>query len=652
MSASHATPQAPSRRNHSLRHRLDLISGALVLCIAMIGCVALELIQQRQQDAKLLHALYAQERLAYELNILAESALSPTAQDPARAAVLVPTFHHRLEQLEQSLRVIQHGGALELMDGTIVRVKPTRDALIAEHVDGTMAWIAQYRAKFDLAAPGELPGLEAGAVRREELIFYGQQLHTFLRGLVASVESRSFSTMVQASHALLLLMVGGILCFLLGVLVLRRCITTPLHRMADGIAAMRQTGRLVKLPVLHANEMGVVAAGFNGLAEQVEDQKRRLREHIVELQRVNAQLDQLVNLKEDFLATINHQLRTPLTAIMEGLNLLSDGTTGALTEDQRALLRTVEGNAAALRRLVEQALDFSMLNSDRRSLKRQPSDLAALLQDIRASWQAVERSRTIRVACGALPPVYMDPGAIHDVLDHLLRNALRHAPERSEVVVEAATQDGMAEVSVRDEGPGLSDEQLARLFQPFVHLQTPDSPGSEGSGLGLAFCRQLIERHRGTIRAESSGAHGTRVIFTLPVASMRFLMEEALRCAQDDAAREHGQVGLLMVTAPVAANAGASDEAVVRQAEAILRRNTHRGDRFIWIDASTVAIVAVTDGPGLHAMASRLQLVLDEARLPVVMTSARCPADGETIERLVDAARRSATSGPASAAPT
>jgi anti-sigma regulatory factor (Ser/Thr protein kinase) len=297
-------------------------------------------------------------------------------------------------------------------------------------------------------------------------------------------------------------------------------------------------------------------------------------------------------------------------------------------------------NATKLRQLVDQALDLSMLNSDRRPLKREPGDLVALLRETQASWQAVAQSRTIRLACGELPPVYMDVGAIHDVMDHLLRNALRHTPERSEVLVEVATQDGMAEVSVRDQGPGLSEEQLARLFQPFVHLQTPDAPGSQGSGLGLAFCRQLIERHRGTIRAESSERLGTRVIFTLPIASVRFLLEEAFRCAQEEAAREHSQFGLLLVTPARSGEGTQPIEAVVRRAEQILRRNTHRGDRFVRVDSSAFAIVAVTDGPGLQAMAMRLRHVLDQAQLSVTIGRACFPADGGTVDRLVEVARR------------
>ena len=81
------------------------------------------------------------------------------------------------------------------------------------------------------------------------------------------------------------------------------------------------------------------------------------------------------------------------------------------------------------------------------------------------------------------------------------------------------TLEQFATVSVKNQGPGLTEEQMSRLFTPFTHIQTPDAPGSQGSGVGLAFCHQMIRRHRGTIRAESPVGEGVLVTFSLPVAN-------------------------------------------------------------------------------------------------------------------------------------
>jgi anti-sigma regulatory factor (Ser/Thr protein kinase) len=307
---------------------------------------------------------------------------------------------------------------------------------------------------------------------------------------------------------------------------------------------------------------------------------------------------------------------------------------GPLSADQLHLMQTMDRNASQLAALIEDVLDLSLLKAGRRPLRPKPSDLGALLRQAQSTWQAAAQSRTVRVACGELPPVYMDAEAVRDVVDHLLRNALRHAPERSEITLSASCANGMAQVAVRDHGPGIPPEQLARLFQPFVHVQTPDAPGSQGSGLGLAYCRQVIERHRGAIRAESAEGEGTTVTFTLPVASTHFLFQEACRSARDEAEYDKGQYGLVLVAPPASGQAGS-----MPKAGELLRQNTHRGDQFIWLDSQSLAIVAVTDQPGLETMVARLRRLLERARLDIRLGWALFPRDGGDADRLLEAAR-------------
>src|SRR3989338_5524884 len=204
---------------------------------------------------------------------------------------------------DRSPRSLQQGGTVALSDGTFLNLKPMRGRFVEQHLAAAIAWVES-------------------RTRAEDFIHRGSELRTYLRGLAASSESESLTTIVRASVLQLLLIICGAVCFLVGVLVVRRMLTTPLHRMADGIASMQNTGRLIKLPVMHANELGVVASGFNELAAQAEEQKNRMREHIVQLQRVNAELDRLSHLKDDFLSTVNHQVRTPLTSMLEVMSLL------------------------------------------------------------------------------------------------------------------------------------------------------------------------------------------------------------------------------------------------------------------------------------------------------------------------------------------
>jgi signal transduction histidine kinase len=585
-------------RSYSMRQRLDLVFGILLVFLAVGGSVALELTQRQRRDAALLAALHEQERLVYELTILGAPA----------------EFERGVSRLSRNLRTLQHGGQLELGDGTFLLVQPMSGRFVEQHLTAAVGWLESHT-------------LEDDFTRR------GSELRTYLRGLAASAESQSLETIVRVSGLQLLLMAGGIGLFLAGVWLVRRLLTTPLHRMADGIASMQRTGRLVKLPVMHANELGVVAAGFNQLAEQVEEQKNRLREHIVQLQRMNAELDRLSHLKDDFLATINHQVRTPLTSILDGLSLVCDGTLGTVTAEQRTFLNTINHNAQQLAKLLNDILELSTIQAGRRALNRKPDDVGVLLREANTLWMAVAPLRAIRLSCGELPPVYMDKQAIGDVLDQLLHNAVRHSPEHGVVDLEARQHDGFVEVSVHDHGPGIPDEALTQLFQPFSHIQTPDAPGSEGSGLGLAFCRELIERHRGSIRATSASGEGTTVTFTLPIATVQFVFEEACRSAQEDADDEHSQFGVLLVTLAPPLE-GQPPSPSLQQVEALLRRHTHRGDRFVRLDEGSLAIVAVADPVGLGAMMVRLDEVVDRAGLNVRMVTAVFPQDGQTPDEL------------------
>lgn len=628
-----------SQRNYSLRQRLDIIFGALVVILALEGTVSLGLTQRQQHDARFLNALREQERLAYELTWFGALALTESLRGSPPIPDQVGEFRTRLTRLEQNLRVLQNGGTLALDDQRALLVQPVREPAIAQQLGAALASIERYRVWFERLSHGEITTINASVALSREVIPYGYDLRALIHGLTGESEQRSLATVIRSTQLQLVFMGAGFLVFLLGVFFLRSFVTTPLHRLAEGIEAMQRTGRLVKLPVMHTNELGVLASGFNQLTEHVEEQKRRLRDHIVELQRVNIELDQLTNLKDDFLMTINHQLRTPLTAIIEGIGLIQDGTTETVSEQQLEIIHAMRENAKRLTHLVEEALDLSMLKSGRRPLERRAADLTPVLRQIRAQWNEPDPLRTIQLTHSELPAVYMDTQAIEEVLNHLLRNALRHAPEHSEVVMQAHTRDGVIEVSIHDQGAGMSSDQVEKLFQPFVHVHTPDAPGSEGGGIGLAFCRQVVERHRGVIQVDSLEGKGTTVSFTLPVASPSFLFQEACHSAQEQAQYERGQFTVFLVR-PITEYAVQSDSTeLMRQAESVLRQNTHRGDRFIWLDEMTLAIVAVTDDAGRQAMEGRLQGLLKAAKLGVHLTSALSPLDGETPERLLEVAR-------------
>ncbi len=417
-----------------------------------------------------------------------------------------------------------------------------------------------------------------------------------------------------------------------GLVVLSR-VLGQLRRLESAIRQMHATNRLLTIPDANYPNVKDVVLALNDLVAAIESRQQRQHERLVELEQAKAVFDQLQEYQEGFLETINHQVRTPLTSITEGIELLRDGAVGTISHEQGDIIHMLDQNAQRLEQLVEEALDLSLMTSGRRPLYRKPDNVQELLRQVVAAWATTSQQRIVTEFSAELPLVYMDSSAIRDVMDHVMRNALRHAPERSQITVGARGSNETAiEIWVQDQGPGMSSEQLAKLFLPFVHVHTPYAPGSQGSGLGLALCRQIIERHHGTIHATSQPGHGMVVAFTLPLASPAFLFAEACRDAREDAEYGRGRYGVVLAT-------GADDPGSLAEAERALREHTHEGDRFVWLSPDLLAIVAVTDRLGLEAMTRRLRDVLGQAHLNVRLASAIFPEDGESPARLLEIAR-------------
>ena len=242
--------------SYSLRQRLDLIAGGLLFFIALGGCLALGLAQSQRQDARLLLALRDQERQVETVTrvgeLLAYGWLEPSTVDVER----VEEFRKDIERVAETLRLLQRGGSFLQESGQPIQVRALRGPVVAPQLNAALDLIGFYRQRVDeILEHGAAMEPARLAVIRRDLVQYGRELQTVARGIATGAESQSLESVVWASELQLVVMFGGVLVFLVGVFVLRRFVTTPLHRMVDGIEAMQRTGRLVKLPVIHHNEL-------------------------------------------------------------------------------------------------------------------------------------------------------------------------------------------------------------------------------------------------------------------------------------------------------------------------------------------------------------------------------------------------------------
>jgi PAS domain S-box-containing protein len=226
-------------------------------------------------------------------------------------------------------------------------------------------------------------------------------------------------------------------------------------------------------------------------------------------------------MKREFLANVSHELRTPLTPIIGYSELM---TRRELSGDQtRTFSESILEAGRRLERIVAMLVDFSALEAGRLPPVTEPLDVKPAIQDTVAAWQERTDRHRLETDVGAgLPPAEVDGALFRRMLDELLDNAVKYSPQGGRILVGAGSENGgprrMLRVHVSDEGIGIDQGDLARVFQDFRQVDASSTRSFGGLGLGLAFVKRVAEAHGGgvTVRSESSG--GSTFTFTIPAA--------------------------------------------------------------------------------------------------------------------------------------
>jgi PAS domain S-box-containing protein len=229
------------------------------------------------------------------------------------------------------------------------------------------------------------------------------------------------------------------------------------------------------------------------------------------------------SLRDKLIHTIVHDLRNPLNNIIASLELMNAASMQnqtALPQAHRELYQTAQVSANRMVALVNSILDINRLESGQMIIERQPSNLQRLVEDLirlQAPLASLKNIHMEEQFSSDLPPAIIDPILIRRVLQNLLDNAIRYAPQDSTVVIEAhPLPEAFIQCSIRDSGPGIAAELQGRLFEKFA-----TGSDRQGGGLGLTFCKLAIEAHGGKIWAESQQGQGATFSFTLPTLEQR-----------------------------------------------------------------------------------------------------------------------------------
>ena len=235
----------------------------------------------------------------------------------------------------------------------------------------------------------------------------------------------------------------------------------------------------------------------------------------------------LENMKDEFISTVSHELRTPLASLRASLGLISSGSLDKRPEKQRQMVDLAIGNCDRLIRLVNDILDFESMEKGAIRLNRKRVEAVDMLRraaDI-AHKAASEAHISFKIEAPSSPAIFADEERVLQVLSELVTNAIKFSPPQTTIRLAAQTAGasvtGGEEVcfTVEDQGRGIAQEKLERIFDRFQQGDASDSRALGGTGLGLALCRSIVEQHGGRMWAESVVGKGSRFLFTLPAAT-------------------------------------------------------------------------------------------------------------------------------------
>ena len=230
-------------------------------------------------------------------------------------------------------------------------------------------------------------------------------------------------------------------------------------------------------------------------------------------------LRELEKVRDDLMKMIVHDLKTPLTSILAGLEMLIDGDFGPVGEQQRRALGDAESKAEDLLALIEDLLEVARIEETTIILDREPIAPAAFLTEVSHEWEVrfQQEGATVSVSASEDAPVFeADKALLRRVFGNLIQNALTHSPRAVTLELSARRDGDGVLLTVADNGPGIPPQYHELIFRKFEQVKAPHAPRVRSSGLGLAFCKLVVDGHGGRIWVQSSEGQGSAFHIALP----------------------------------------------------------------------------------------------------------------------------------------
>ena len=383
-----------------------------------------------------------------------------------------------------------------------------------------------------------------GSIAEEELVSLTLPLENSLR-FVVKLDSETVIASLRDTFRIMIYV--SIFCLLIGGIIslcTAHAFSRPIHTLANMTKTIGQGDMSVRVKETGAPELKMLAHNFNWMVESLDNYQARLKEHadkleerveertawlnkevsdhqrtMIKLRQALHKTEEAVKAKSDFLANMSHELRTPLHSILSFSEFGVEKHATAEREKLRNYFQKIGQASEILLGLVNDLLDLAKLESNKMIFKLEKTELKGLIAHVIDEF--CSRISKLKLAIRFEEPnfkteVRVDPQKMQQVIRNLLSNAIKFSPEHGNIDVTISCMNTSLRVSVRDQGVGIPENELERVFDKFVQSSITKT-GAGGTGLGLSICQEIIWAHSGRIWAESSPDGGAIFLFEIPI---------------------------------------------------------------------------------------------------------------------------------------
>lgn len=319
--------------------------------------------------------------------------------------------------------------------------------------------------------------------------FSQDSLHKIVEETLRETRKRIFGV------AIVVLIIGFI-----GAIILAQMMTKPIKQMAKGAQLIGQGKLDTTIVVKSKDELESLARDLNKMSSQLKE------------------IDQM---KSDFLASVTHELRSPLTSLRMYIDLFLKGAAGELTEKAKKFLTIMNGSNKRLSRFIDDLLDMAKIERGKMEVKKEPLEILPIVSEIAQLMKPQSDEKNIEMTMDIpdnLPLVLIDGDRTRQIITNLLSNSIKFTPEKGKISVKIQDEKEHLQVSINDTGVGIPPDKISKIFDKFEQVKEIREriKGPKGTGLGLAIVKSLVEAQGGRIWVESEVGKGSTFYFTLP----------------------------------------------------------------------------------------------------------------------------------------